>query len=159
MIGWVVGFLCHIYIRRLFNAKYIFIEIISSISNNLVHSSIVEKIPNSNNSVYYKYSFCLHTFIWKNFTISTYTLLTINIYLRMAPRIEMKQHVPLSSIKTIHKKALPMKSSIFTAEVCAIVLSLNIISRDKYHKFIIFSDSLSVLTSLKNKKVENPLIV
>ena len=60
--------------------------------------------------------------------------------------------------KTIHKKALPMKSSIFTAEVCAIDLALNIISRNKHNKFIIFSDSLSVLTSLKNK-LENPLIV
>ena len=54
--------------------------------------------------------------------------------------------------KTIHKKALPMKSFIFTAEVCATTfLGTN--------KFIIFSDSLSVLTSLKNKKLENPLIV
>ena len=51
-----------------------------------------------------------------------------------------------------------MESSIFTSEVCAIDLALNIISSDK-HKFIIFSDSLSVLTSLKNKKLENPLIV
>ena len=31
--------------------------------------------------------------------------------------------------KTIHKKAFPMKSSVFTAEVCAIDLALNIISR------------------------------
>ena len=61
--------------------------------------------------------------------------------------------------ETIHKKTLPMKSSIFTAEVCAIDLAFNIISRDKYNKFIIFFDSLSVLTSLKNKKLENPLIV
>ena len=52
-----------------------------------------------------------------------------------------------------------MKSSIFTAEVCAIDLALNIISRDNHNKFIIFSDSLSVLTSLKNIKLENPLIV
>ena len=57
------------------------------------------------------------------------------------------------------KKALPMKSSIFTAEVCAIALALNIISRDKHNKFIIFSDWLSVLTLLKNKKLLNPLIV
>ena len=60
--------------------------------------------------------------------------------------------------KIIHKKALPMESSIFTAEVCAIVLALNIISRDKHNKFIIYSDSLTVLTSLENKKLENPLI-
>ena len=38
-------------------------------------------------------------------------------------------------------------------------LSDNIISRDKHNKFIIFSASLSVLTSLKNKKLENPLVV
>ena len=34
--------------------------------------------------------------------------------------------------KTIHKKALPMKSSIFTAEVCTIDLALNIISKNKH---------------------------
>ena len=61
--------------------------------------------------------------------------------------------------KTIHKKAFPIKSSIFTAEVCAIDLALIIISEGKYNKFIIFSDSPSVLTSLRNKKQENPLIV
>ena len=61
--------------------------------------------------------------------------------------------------KIIHKKTLPMGSSIFTAEVCAIDLALNIISRDKHKKFIIFSDSLSVLTSLENKKLENLLTV
>ena len=52
-----------------------------------------------------------------------------------------------------------MESSFFTAEVSAIDLALNIISRDKHNKFIIFSDSLSVLTSPENKKLENPLIV
>ena len=35
-----------------------------------------------------------------------------------------------------------MKSSIFTAEVCAIDLALNIISRDSQNKFIIFYDCL-----------------
>ena len=58
--------------------------------------------------------------------------------------------------KIIHKKALPIERSISTAEVSAIDLALNIISRDKLNKFIIFFDSLSVLTSLENKK---PLIV
>ena len=53
--------------------------------------------------------------------------------------------------KVIHKKALPMENSIFTAEVFFIDLALNIISRDKHNKFIIFSDSLSVLTSLEIK--------
>ena len=39
-----------------------------------------------------------------------------------------------------------MKSSIFTAEVRAIELALNIISKNKRNNFIILSDSLSVLT-------------
>ena len=52
-----------------------------------------------------------------------------------------------------------MESSIFTAEACAIDLSLNIISKEKHKKFIIFSDSLSVLLSLNNKKLEHPLII
>ena len=39
--------------------------------------------------------------------------------------------------KVIHKKALPMESSIFTAEACAKGLALNIISKEKHEKFII----------------------
>ena len=45
-----------------------------------------------------------------------------------------------------------MQSSIFTAEACEIDLALDIISKEKHKKFIIFSDSLSVLLSLNNKK-------
>ena len=61
--------------------------------------------------------------------------------------------------KTVFKKALPMKSSIFTAEARAIDLALNIITKSKHKKFIIFSDSLSVLLSLRNKKFQNLLII
>ena len=50
--------------------------------------------------------------------------------------------------KTIPKKALPMESSIFTAEAHAIDLTINIILKSKHKKFIIFSDSLSVLLLL-----------
>ena len=52
-----------------------------------------------------------------------------------------------------------MESSIFTAEACAIDLALDVISKEKHKKFIIFSDSLSVLLSLNNKKLEHPLII
>ena len=45
-----------------------------------------------------------------------------------------------------------MESSIFTAEACAVDLALDIISKEKRRKFIIFLDSLSVLFSLNNKK-------
>ena len=61
--------------------------------------------------------------------------------------------------KTILKKALLMESSIFTAEAHAIDLALNIILKSKHKKFIIFSDSLSVLLSLRNKKIQNHLII
>ena len=46
--------------------------------------------------------------------------------------------------KTIIKKAVPMESSIFTAEARAIDLAFDIILKSKHKKFIIFSDSLSV---------------
>ena len=58
--------------------------------------------------------------------------------------------------KIIHKNALPIESSIFTVEAYAIDLALDIISKEKPEKFIIFSDSLSVLLSLNNKKTSEP---
>ena len=61
--------------------------------------------------------------------------------------------------KNILKKALPMDSSIFTEEACAIAPALNIISTNKHKKFIIFSDLLLVLLSLSNKKLGKPLII
>ena len=65
-----------------------------------------------------------------------------------------------SSLKKIIKtKALPMESFIFPAEACAIELALYIVSKEKHKKFIIFSDSVSVLLSLNNKKLQHPLII
>ena len=53
-----------------------------------------------------------------------------------------------------------METSIFTAEACALDLALGIILKDKHKKIIIFSNSLSVLLSLNNKKkLEHPLII
>ena len=53
---------------------------------------------------------------------------------------------------------LPEKASIFTAEVKAIDLALSYISQHKHTNFIIFSDSLSVLTTIKNHNTDNVLI-
>ncbi|MES9994020.1 MAG: reverse transcriptase domain-containing protein, partial [Candidatus Thiodiazotropha sp.] len=53
---------------------------------------------------------------------------------------------------------LPNGSSIFSAEAKAIDLALNQISVQENNRFIIFSDSLSVLSSLKNVNHTNPLI-
>ena len=65
-----------------------------------------------------------------------------------------------SSLKQNYKnKILPMESSIFTAEACAIDLALHIISKEKHKQIIIFSDTLSILLSLNNKSIEHPLII
>lgn len=53
---------------------------------------------------------------------------------------------------------LPDDSSIFSAEVKAIDLALSFISDHDNNKFILFSDSLSVLKSLTHPNHSNPLI-
>ena len=53
--------------------------------------------------------------------------------------------------KIIKTKALTMGSSIFTAEACAIDLALDIISKEKHKKSIIFSDSLKNIYSYASK--------
>ena len=57
------------------------------------------------------------------------------------------------------KQRLLSNASIFTAEATAIDLALDAITESNDDHFIIFSDSLSVLLSLKNKKMDNPLIL
>ena len=57
------------------------------------------------------------------------------------------------------KRSLPNNASIFTAEIKAIELALDAIAESEDDHFIIFSDSLSVLLSLENKKLDNPLVV
>ena len=54
---------------------------------------------------------------------------------------------------------LPSNASIFTAEIKAIDLALDAIAESEDDHFIIFSDSLSVLSSLENKNLDNPLVV
>ena len=55
-------------------------------------------------------------------------------------------------------KRLPNESSIYSAEVIAIDLVMNIIANHKSSKFIIYSDSKSVLQALQNKDSSTPLI-
>ena len=54
------------------------------------------------------------------------------------------------------KQRLPSNASIFTAEIKAIDLALSAITENGDDHFIIFSDLLSTLLSLNNKKLENP---
>ena len=57
------------------------------------------------------------------------------------------------------KKCLPKEASIFSAKIYGIDLALDLISTSNSKKFIIHSNSISVLQSLKYTKLENPLIV
>ena len=56
------------------------------------------------------------------------------------------------------KCRLPDNSSIFSAEIKAIDLALNLAEYSDPNRFIIFSDSLSTLQALSNQRLENPLI-
>ena len=71
----------------------------------------------------------------------------------------------ITGCATIHKgeiflkKHLPNNTSIFRAEACTINMALDLILESRNNRFVIFSDSLSVLESLKNRKYDNPLII
>jgi len=54
---------------------------------------------------------------------------------------------------------LPDKSSIFSAEIHAINLALNLIKDHNGNKFIIFSDSLSSLIAIQNRLWDNILVL
>ena len=58
----------------------------------------------------------------------------------------------------IFSSRLPNNSSIFTAEAKALQLAMNFVNCSKNKKHIIFSDSLSCLQAIKNKKVDHPYI-
>ena len=64
-----------------------------------------------------------------------------------------------NTYKYFFKKPPPNDTSIFSAEACAINMALDLITESRNNKFIIFSDSLSVLESLKNRKFDHPLII
>ena len=59
----------------------------------------------------------------------------------------------------LYQFRLPNNSSIFSAELKAIDLALNHIEQDAYWRYIIYTDSLSVMQALEGEKTDNPLIV
>ena len=59
----------------------------------------------------------------------------------------------------LYQFRLPNNSSIFSAELKAIDLTLNHIEQDAYWRYIIYTDSLSVMQALEGEKTDNPLIV
>ena len=58
----------------------------------------------------------------------------------------------------IFLKYLPNESSLYNVEVTAIDLAMNIIANHKSSKFIIHSDSKSVLPAQQSKNTSTPLI-
>ena len=64
-----------------------------------------------------------------------------------------------SSPQETSEKCLPTEAFIFSAEIYAIKLALDLISTSSSKKCIIHSDSISVLQSLKYTKLERPLII
>ena len=58
-----------------------------------------------------------------------------------------------------YKCRLPEGASIFSAQIKAIDLALDHNEQSRNSDFIIFSDSLSVLQSLHNRRIENPLLL
>ena len=65
----------------------------------------------------------------------------------------------LFRLNYLNKGYQVLNASIFTADVTAIDLALGIIAESDDDHFIIFSDSNSVLLSLHNRKMDNPLIL
>ena len=57
-----------------------------------------------------------------------------------------------------HKVRLPDRSSVFTAELRAISLALDIVWNSTHNKFVIFSDSKSCLQAIQNKDWKTPAV-
>ena len=55
-------------------------------------------------------------------------------------------------------RRLPDDSSIFSAELTAIIIALNFISQSQNNNYIIYSDSLSCLKALQTYSITNPLL-
>ena len=60
--------------------------------------------------------------------------------------------------QTVLQCRLPNCSSVFTAELQAILLALDFIQNSQADRFFIFSDSLSVLQAINSRKIDVPMI-
>ena len=74
----------------------------------------------------------------------------------MGPRMELEQ-LPLLLHPTLSKQFAYL--TIFTAEIHALDMALDIIRRTRSKDYVVFSDSLSSLQAIKSYKVKNPLIL
>ena len=139
----------------------------SNIPNNNVHESIIPEIPpwtlhrpkvNLHLSHFSKSETPPHIFIQKFNEIKDEHSYCTTIYTDGSKDNNRVGCAAIVNNLTI-KERLPSNASIFTSEIRAIDLALDVVSESEDDYFIIFSDSLSVLLSLHNMKVDNPLIL
>jgi len=64
-----------------------------------------------------------------------------------------------TSLGTSVSERLHEKTSVYTAELKALVLALKLVKRSKCRQFLICSDSLSALQSLKSVKLDHPYLL
>ena len=140
---------------------------VSNILNDNVHATVIPQVPPwtmhhpkvcLDLSVLAKKDTPSHVYIQKFNEIKDQYSYCIPIYTNGSKdndRVGCGLIINNSSIK----QRLPSNASIFTAEITAIDLALDTIAESDDDHFIIFSDSLSVLLSLHNKKMDNPLIL
>ena len=139
----------------------------SNIPNNNVHESIIPEVPpwtlyrpkvNLHLSHFFKSETPSHIFIQKFNEIKDEHSYCTTIYTDGSKDNNRVGCAAIVNNLTI-KERLPSNASIFTSEIRAIDLALDVVSESEDDYFIIFSDSLSVLLSLHNMKVDNPLIL
>ena len=139
----------------------------SNIPNNNVHESIIPEIPpwtlhrpkvNLHLSHFSKSETPPHLFIQKFNEIKDEHSYCTTIYTDGSKDNNRVGCAAIVNNLTI-KERLPSNASIFTSEIRAIDLALDVVSESEDDYFIIFSDSLSVLLSLHNMKLDNPLIL
>ena len=139
----------------------------SNIPNNNVHESNIPEVPpwtlyrpkvNLHLSHFSKSETPSHIFIQKFNEIKDEHSYCTTIYTDGSKDNNRVGCAAIVNNLTI-KERLPSNASIFTSEIRAIDLALDVVSESEDDYFIIFSDSLSVLLSLHNMKVDNPLIL
>ena len=82
----------------------------------------------------------------------------IHIFIDGSRQNNVTTSAPIINRKIQIKKHLPRETSIFSAEVYAINLALDLITKSRNTKHIVFSDSQSAIVAIKGKKFNNPLI-
>ena len=80
-----------------------------------------------------------------------------NIYTDGSKQEERVAYAMVTPLFTFASR-LPDGCSIFTAEAYAVFRSLQYIAFSKFRKFIIFSDSLSVIQSIETRNMKNPIV-